>query len=415
MAVDNGQVICDGASQIASLGLGFNAGTLFGTVEYLESWINQTDSATFQYVRTAYEELLKRKLGSDQFVAHFCASGAEAVETTLANFYDLRSQPSARCVLAFEGSFHGRMMVALASTWNPAKREPFAWPGYESQFVPYPEMDSDAIHQPVTPESWRSIWSEIKEDEFQSAVAACNRNHDGLLKKEIDSLTATRQHLASGKILAILIEPMQCEGGDRYSSVRFHQALAYLSEVFSVPLIYDEIQTGFGLGGEFFWHRLFDLKQVDGQPFHPNGVICAKKAQTGISLVRPNANQSADELKQPIREVEQISAASLIRGYIQASVVDQFRAVIDGMERANRDHLNRLISRFPNRIHRARSKGVSFAFDLETPELINRLVANRFQHGLLYYPAGAKTARFRLNLGYRDHEVDLLWAQLESA
>ncbi len=404
LAIEQGDLICDGASQIASLGLGLNASALFGAAEHLESWINDTESDNFSAIRQAYQQLLQRQLGSDRFSAHFCGSGAEGIETALAHFFIHRSNPKARKVLAFEGSFHGRMMVALASTWNRAKREPFSWPGYESIFAPYPEMETSEFGAPAAPAGWVRLWSELSPPAFAEALSHCRAAADRLLQAEIDSLVTVREHLQSGDIFAILIEPMQCEGGDCYSSARFHQGLACLATAMNVPLIYDEIQTGFGLGGEFFWHRMFDLRLVDQEPFFPAAVVCAKKAQTGLVLTLDSGPAATG----------QYSTASLIRGYIQASVINQFQESITLIEETNRQQLGQLLKKYDQHICRPRVQGLAFAFDLATPELLQRFVQHRFQHGLLFYPAGKKTARFRMNLGFRPEQILLFWSQLQS-
>lgn len=412
MAVQGGGLICDGASQIASLGLGFNPGALFGAAQHLESWTNQTSTEHYQAVRRAYEQLMQAKLGSDRFKACFVASGAEANETVLGYLFNNRPETKRRRVIAFEGSFHGRMMISLASTWNPAKREPFTWPGYESIFAPYPVMQGDDIHSPAEPESWQPLWTEADDVEFEKRSAAIDTAGDELLAAEIESLSAVRSAIRSGEALAILIEPMQCEGGDRYSSRRFHQGLALLSQTFDMPLVYDEIQTGFGLGGEFFWHKKFCLQTPKGDPFYPAGVVCAKKAQAGIALV--NAPQG------PIQpgaatDVEQTSAASVTRGYIHAAVIDQFHDAIMEMEKTNRERLGKLVERHSERISRPRVQGLAFAFDLDSADQVGKFVSQRFQHGLLYYPAGMQTARFRMNLGFRPADVELFWTRLEEA
>ena len=412
MAVKDGGLICDGASQIASLGLGFNPGALFGAAQYLESWTNQTSAPTYQALRGAYEGLLQRKLGTDKFKACFCASGAEANETVLGYLFNHRRRPGAKRVLAFEGSFHGRMMVSLASTWNPAKREPFTWPGHESVFAPYPVMQGDDAHAPQEPEGWTALWSATDEASFAAASEKITSSADELLTAEIDSLSKVREALVGGEVFAILIEPMQCEGGDRYSSRRFHQGLALLSQSFDTPLVYDEIQTGFGLGGEFFWHRKFCLQRPDGSAFYPTGVVCAKKAQAGIALV--------NDPEGPIQPgaatgVEQTSAASVARGYIQASVIDQFHDTIMEVEASTRERLAGLVERHSERIRNPRVQGLAFAFDMDSTERVGKFVGQRFQHGLLYYPAGAKTARFRMNLGFRAADTELFWTRLEQA
>ena len=77
---------------------------------------------------------------------------------------------------------------------------------------------------------------------------------------------------------------MQSEGGDCYSSDRFHQGLINLCHSFNVPLIYDEVQTGFHLSPRLFWHQQFKLKDPEGKPLFPHYITCAKKAQTGLVL-----------------------------------------------------------------------------------------------------------------------------------
>ena len=252
LAVEQGHYILDAASQIASFGLGFNAGAMFGACQFLETWTGNEKTAAIRQVRRAFEELLQRKIGWPELYTHLCNSGAEAVETALGICYQRRRNRFAQRVIAFEGSFHGRMMVALATTWDARKREPFQWSGFEAQFAPYPEMDSDDVNGPVIPGEWNSAWSESPSVDLAESVRTLFGGEDRLLKAETESLLQVRDYLVSGSYYAILIEPMQCEGGDRYSSARFHQGLVHLANAFSIPLVYDEIQTGLGLGGEFF-------------------------------------------------------------------------------------------------------------------------------------------------------------------
>ena len=402
LAIEGGEAILDLASQIASVGLGFNAGPLFGVPQYLEAWIEAGDTSNVRAVRDAYSNLLRRKLDWPDMAMHVASSGTEAIEMALGDCYDRCDNPQAKKVLAFEGSFHGRMLVALSATWNPQKREPFAWPGFESAFVPYPEMEGDSIETPEIPEGWIEFWQRgtIREDDVRQFQKAFDS--DSLLVNEIESLWVTHRQLGSGDFFALLIEPMQCEGGDRYSSARFHHGLMAVAQAFGVPLIYDEIQTGFGLGRHFFWHRQFDRE--DRPRLTPDYVVCAKKAQVGLVLSH-----------HPLSFAEAGSVGSLVRGMIQASMLDQFDAQIERIESFVRPRLVALIDRYESKISRPRIRGLAFAFDFADSEAMSRFVANRFRHGILYYPAGERTARFRMNLSMRDAELELAWQQLESA
>ena len=407
MSVENGPFILDVASQIASLGLGFNAGAMFGAAQFLESWTGKKNTPSIQKVRAAFHQLLCDKCGWTDIHLHLCNSGAEANETALGNCYRLRRNTQAQKVLAFEGSFHGRMMVALASTWNVTKREPFRWDGFETSFAPYPEMEGDDVSAPAIPEGWQATWKNL----FQLSPARARQEVDGrfqtdddLLGREIDALLLVHELLSRGEHYAVLIEPMQCEGGDRYSSARFHHGLVNLVKGFEISLVYDEIQTGFGLGGDFFWHRKFDLRDQDGQLLFPDYIVMAKKAQVGGVISH-----------QDIPWVEQFNTTSLTRGYIQASLLDQFQSEIEKIEQRSRDELKLLMDDFASAICRPRVSGMCFAFDFVNPEHLPRFIGTRFRHGLLYYPAGKHSARFRFNLACRGETLDLAWKQIRAA
>lgn len=395
--------ILDACSQIASIGLGLNASPNFGCAQHLESWTGDWKTKNVSRIRDAYSNLLIRQVHrglAKPYRVQFCSSGAESIEIALGACFD--AAPSkARKVLAFEGSFHGRMMVALSATWNPKKREPFAWPGYESIFVPYPAMDDDNIHGPEMPAGWIDRWAKSSEVGASHSLTPAVQE-DSLLNREVATLMAIDQYLKSGEIFAILIEPMQCEGGDRYSSARFHQALINLAYSYDVPIIYDEIQTGLHLGKTFLWHQQFGLKDCIEHPISPTIVVSAKKAQVGFVVSRL-----------PLNYQEKFCPASLFRGYAVASTLDQFSEKIAETESKVRSELERLIDVHKDIIHRPRGQGLAFAFDFHDEQHLSDIVAARFRHGLLFYSAGTHTARFRLSLAFGDEELQLLWQQLD--
>src|SRR5262249_2181527 len=80
----------------------------------------------------------------------------------------------------------------------------------------------------------------------------------------------------SKRVAAVLVEPIQGEGGVRIASARFMRKLRLLTRIYDVPLIFDEVQTGWGFTGRMWAHELFDL------PYPPDLVTWAKKAQNGV-------------------------------------------------------------------------------------------------------------------------------------
>ncbi len=425
LAIDGvDEFLLDGASQIATLGLGFNHASMFGAAEHLESWIDWSDSPGVDAVRRSFADLLRRKLcesvgetvapssstdAKDHF-ATFCHSGAQAIELAFAAAYAARRHPAARRILAFEGAFHGRTKIALETTHGPDKRLPFSWTEHAAHFVSYPELAGDEIEAAYDRPAWKQTWTARNDDEYAAAlghlrealpddpVAAAG------VEAEIHSLQEVRRRVAAGEVFCILIEPLQSEGGERYSSGRFHQGLAWLAQTFSVPLIYDEIQCGAHLGRTFFWHRQFALVDRNDRPWIPDGVVCAKKAQVGIVLSRC-----------PLEYRSPVPVASLVRGYIQCSLLDQSSAEIAAIEGEVRARLRTLAERWPQWVSRTRCRGLAFAFDLPDAATAKQFVEQRFRHGLIFYPAGKRTARFRLALSFTVRELDLLFHQIDAA
>lgn len=394
--------ILDAASQIATLGHGFNAPTFFGTAQFLESWTNDSTTKEFKNARNAYVNFFARKLNWKKTHMTLVHSGAEANETALGYCYQKRVNPNANKVLAFEGSFHGRMMVTLSATWNKSKREPFEWQNYLTQYVPFPEINDSNINVKM-PERWRQTWNYASLKEFATPK---EWQEDEALKLETNILLTIREKLLSKTIFAILVEPMQCEGGERYSSDRFHTALLLLARTFKVPVIYDEVQTGYHLGREFFWHRQLNLKDLNGDQLNPDYVVCAKKAQLGIVLSHwPTKN---------VFKGEEFSVASFYRGYAHAIGLDQSQKLILELEEVINQRVEALLKKFPTQLTRPRVNGLAFAFDLPSSELMNKFVELRFKHGLLFYPAGDKTLRFRLNTSFKTKDLDFLFDRLEA-
>lgn len=392
--------IQDAASQIATLGLGLNPTSHFGAIHHLEIFENNLSSANFQKVKEEFSSFLARQLNSNKVYLNFTNSGAEANELAIGQCFEKRVSKKAKRILTFEGSFHGRMMLTLAATWNKSKREPFQWEEFVPEYIPYPEIHSDQYIVNID-NSWRELWESALDKSFTVPKSFYS---DNIVKKEIESLLVLREKLLSNEFFAILIEPMQCEGGDRYSTNRFHTALNILSKTFNVPLIYDEVQTGFHLGQNFFWHQSFDLKDSLGTPLRPEYIVCAKKSQTGIVI----------GFQKHLFENTEVNFSSVIRGYYQGLTLDQEHDKILEIQKDLRERLNKLQKKYPKYFYNVRASGVSFAIDLPDNKMTMDFIGKRFDLGLLYYPAGDKTLRFRLNTQYKKVDIDYLFNSLET-
>lgn len=162
------------------------------------------------------EKLVALAPGESEKKAIFVSTGAEAVENCIKI---ARAHTGRRGVIAFNGGFHGRTNMTMALT---GKITP-----YKNSFGPFP---SDIFHAPFPIELHG-----ISEKQSLNAL-------ENLFKVDI----------APTDVAAIIIEPVQGEGGFYQAPKSFLQALRTLCDEHGIVLIADEIQTGFGRTGRMF-------------------------------------------------------------------------------------------------------------------------------------------------------------------
>ena len=146
----------------------------------------------------------------------FVTTGAEAVENCIKI---ARAYTGRRGVIAFNGGFHGRTMLAMGLT---GKITP-----YKNLFGPFP---GEIYHAPYPIE-----YHGVSVEESLKAL-------DMLFKVDI----------APSDVAAIIVEPVQGEGGFYPASTEFMRALRMLCDEHGIVLVADEIQTGFARTGKFF-------------------------------------------------------------------------------------------------------------------------------------------------------------------
>ena len=149
----------------------------------------------------------------------FCNSGAESNEAAIKLARKWAGHGRFGVVTTY-GSFHGRTLATLAATGQPTKHEPFA----------------------PMPEGFRHV--------------ALN---------DIDALEAA----IDDTVAAILLEPIQGEGGVNPATMEYLQAARRLADERDLLLMFDEVQTGFGRTGRWFGFHHYDVKA---------DVVCLAKA-----------------------------------------------------------------------------------------------------------------------------------------
>ena len=164
--------------------------------------------------------------------AFFCNSGAEANEAAIKlarQWATARGRaPERRVILSFRGSFHGRTLAAVTAT---------AQPKYHAGFEPLPA---------------------------------------GFRYSDFNDLAAAEAAMAAGEVCAVLVEPVQGEGGVTPASEAFLRGLRTLCDRHEALLILDEIQCGMGRTGKLF--------ACDGYGVRPDVVTLAKALGGGFPI-----------------------------------------------------------------------------------------------------------------------------------
>ncbi|KTC20209.1 4-aminobutyrate aminotransferase [Pseudomonas marginalis ICMP 9505] len=238
----DGKRYLDFVGGIGVLNIGHNHAKVVAAVQ---AQLHKVSHACFQVVAyQPYLDLAQRLCeligGKEAYKAAFFTSGAEAVENAVKI---ARAHTNRSAVIAFRGGFHGRTLLGTTLT---GMSQP-----YKQNFGPFaPEV----FHTPY-PNAYRGFTSDMA-------------------LKALDELLATQ--VAPERVAAILIEPVQGDGGFLAAPVEFLKGLRALTEKHGIVLILDEIQTGFGRTGKWFGFQHAGIQ--------PDLVTVAKSLAGGLPL-----------------------------------------------------------------------------------------------------------------------------------
>ncbi len=291
----------------------------------------------------------------------FCNSGAEANETAI-KLARLTQGPDRYKIITFQNSFHGRTFGALSAT---------AQPKYHAGVGP---MLAGFTYCP---------WGDLK------AVAS-----------RIDNSTA-----------AILIEPIQGEGGVYVPDPAYLQGLRQLCDEHKLLLIFDEVQTGCGRTGNWFGYQYFDVQ--------PDIITLAKSLCGGIAGGAMMAKREiAGNLKPGTHACtfggNPISAAAGIAMIETIEADDLLQRARSVAERFS-EHLSRLQQEFAA-IREVRQAGLMIGIDLEFEGA--PVVAKALEQGVLINCTHETVLRLlpamNIELEQVDQAMEILGAALSS-
>ncbi|WP_020203713.1 MULTISPECIES: 4-aminobutyrate--2-oxoglutarate transaminase [Cupriavidus] len=214
-------------------------------VEAVRRQLDRVTHAAFQVVGyDVYVELAARlnKLvgGGEPYKSLLVTTGAEAVENAIKIARAYRNVPG---VIAFRGGFHGRTLLGSTLTGMSTP--------YKQNFGP---LAGEVYHTPYP-------------DEYRGFTGA-----DAI--RALEELFATQ--IAPERVAAIILEPVQGDGGFLPAGNEFLQALRALTTKHGIVLILDEIQAGFGRTGKMFGFQHAGIQ--------PDLVTVAKSLAGGMPL-----------------------------------------------------------------------------------------------------------------------------------
>ncbi len=326
-------------------------------VEAVQAQLGKISHAAFQVAAYPPYLMLARRLNAlvgDGYKSILLTTGAEAVENAVKI---ARAHTNRSALVAFRGGFHGRTLLGMTLTGMSVP--------YQQNFGPFAPS---VFHVPY-PYAYRNVSVE-----------------DALYG--LDELFATE--VTPDQVAAILIEPVQGDGGFLPAPAAFLRALREITQRHGIVLILDEIQTGFGRTGTMFG---FQQSAIE-----PDLVTVAKSLAGGLPLSAVIGRTEMMDAPQPGglggtyggNAVACAAALGVLDAFQQDGLLEQGRAMGTALEAG----LRRMQRRFPAAIGEVRGVGPMLAIEMVSADgksdaaLTQRVIDEARGGGLLVIKCG---------------------------
>lgn len=305
----------------------------------------------------------------------FIDGGALAVENALKTAFDWKVRKNLAAgrgerghkVIHFENAFHGRSGYTLSLTNTDPKKTDY-FPKFD-----WPRLPCPKITFPLEGENLANV-IELEKKAVAAAEAAFEKSpHD---------------------IAAIIIEPIQGEGGDNHFRPELFKELRRLADQHDAMLIYDEVQTGLGLTGAWWAYQHHGIQ--------PDIVCFAKKMQVGGIMVSNRVDEVKDNVFQKSGRinstwggslVDMVRCTRILEIIVEDELVENAKARGEELLAA----LHGIQERRPF-VTNARGKGLMCAIDLPDTATRDAVVKSCLESGMIVLPCGPRSVRFRPTL-----------------
>ena len=334
--------------------------------------VASADVYSVQYAK--FVETFARVVGLHPLERYFfIEGGALAVENALKAAMDWKVRKNLAAgrgergteILHFVSAFHGRTGYTMSLTnTDPRKTDLFAkfsWPRVSNPYLDFSLPEKERL---------ASVIEKEKKAEAEIREFVAQRGHD---------------------IAAIIIEPVQSEGGDNHFRGEWLQTLRTICDENEMLLIFDEVQTGMGMTGKNWCCEHFGVL--------PDLLCFGKKAQVCGVLAGPRL----DEVKENVfRTPSRINSTwggnfcDYVRSTHYLQIVEEEKLVENA--RVQGEHflaeLHTLSKKYPV-MQAVRGRGLLLAFSLPNRELRDRFWTGAYELGLLVVRCGERSIRLR--------------------
>jgi L-lysine 6-transaminase len=330
----------------------------------------------------------------------FISGGALAVENALKTAFDWKIRkniaagindpdaPEASLkgtkIIHFEQAFHGRTGYTLSTTNTADPRKTQYFPKFNWPRVPNPK-----IVFPLEGEHLEDVKAREAESVRQIEAAIESNPND---------------------IAAILVEPIQGEGGDNHFRPEFLKELRRIADDSDVMLIFDEIQTGMGLTGTMWAFQQMGVV--------PDIAAFGKKSQVCGIMVSDRVNEAPDNVFVVSSRINSTWGGNLVdmvrcQRYLEIMIEEKLVENAAATGERLLDGMRAVAQATGGKMSNVRGRGLMCAFDLPTGDLRKTFLNVLKDNGTMALPCGCSTVRFRPPLTVSPQEVDEALESLE--
>lgn len=388
----NNRRLLDFFTCFASVPLGYNHPKMLGDENFkhhllLAALANPSNSDVYTQQYAEFVQTFA-KIALPDYLKHtfFIAGGSLAIENALKvamdwkvqkNFAKGHQQEKGFKVIHFEKAFHGRSGYTMSLTNTaPDKTKWYAkfdWPRIKTPTVKYP-LTTEHIAEAEQLE--KSAIEQIKQTFQQNPDDVC----------------------------AIIIEPIQSEGGDNHIRPEFFIELRKLADENECFLIYDEVQTGVGLSGKFWCHEHF------GANARPDIIAFGKKMQVCGIAVGPKVDEidtNVFKVSSRINSTWGGNLVDMVRSTQILNIIEEDKLLQNAANVG--DYLKEKINDLGENHHQItniRGRGLLCAFDLPDTTTRNNFINEGMKNNVMFLGCGERTIRFRPALHIQNQHID---------